>query len=55
MNLLPREYMTELIYRSSEDGISADAYHSHCDDKGESLIIAKTEENKILGGYTDIP
>ena len=55
LELLPKEYKTELIYRMTEDGISVDAYHSHCDDKGDSLIIAKSEENKIFGVYTDIP
>ena len=44
-----------MIYRGTEDGFSSDAYHSLCDDKGDSLIIAKSKENKIFGGYTDIP
>ena len=43
LELLPKEYKTELIYRMTEDGISEDAYHSHCDDKADSLIIAKSK------------
>ena len=45
-------YKWELIYRASEHGYTAESFHEYCDDKGPTLIIIKSIEGWILGGYT---
>ena len=43
-----------MIFRGSEDGFSFDEYHSRCDYVGPTLMIVKSDKNKIFGGYTEI-
>ena len=45
----------ELLYRGTRDGFRAYDCHLKIDDKGPTLSIVKTTENKIFGGYTNIP
>ena len=45
----------ELLYRGTRDGFGFNQCHSKIDDKGPTLSIIKTTENKIFGGYTTIP
>ncbi len=40
----------KLLYRSSRDG--SKHFHSKCDKKGPSLVVIKTAEGLILGGYS---
>ena len=42
------------MYRGSEDGFSHYQYHDQCDYVGPTLMIIKSEHNKVFGGYTDI-
>ena len=42
----------KLIYRASEHGYSASSFHDYCDDKGPSLVIIKSSDSCIFGGYT---
>jgi hypothetical protein len=53
--LLPKQYEIQLIYRGSEDGFGAADYHKKCDNKGPVLIIIKSGNKNIFGGFTDIP
>ncbi len=47
------DYKWKLIYRTSEHGYSAESFHECCDDvQGPTLIIIKSIEGWILGGYT---
>jgi len=41
------------IYRASVDGFRANDFHSRCDNKQGTLIIIKTNEGYIFGGYTE--
>jgi hypothetical protein len=50
----PSFQKSKLVYRGSEDGYSNDNYHGQCDYIGPTLMIAKSEHNKIFGGFTDI-
>jgi hypothetical protein len=43
-----------LIYRGTKDGFDNVAFHSRCDDIPKTLLIVKTENLSIFGGYTDI-
>ncbi len=45
-------YKWKLIYRASKHGYTAKSFHQHCDDKGPTLIIAKSAKGWIYGGYT---
>ena len=45
----------KLLYRGSRDGFGANDCHKKIDNKGPTLSIVKTTENKIFGGYTNIP
>ena len=53
-NLHPSIQKNKLVYRGSEDGFSHDAYHAQCDYVGPTLMIGKSDDNNIFGGYTDI-
>ena len=43
-----------LIYRGSRDGFKSSVFHELCDEKGETLVIIKSTDNYIFGGYTSI-
>ncbi len=42
----------KLIYRASEHGYTASSFHDYCDDKGPTLIVVKSTDGWIFGGYT---
>lgn len=41
-----------LLYRASEMGFSAESFHSKCDRKANTLIIIKSYNLNVFGGYT---
>ncbi|CAF0815357.1 unnamed protein product [Adineta steineri] len=43
-----------LIYKATRDGFSANAFHSHCDNKGPTMTIIQSSNNYIFGGYTSV-
>lgn len=45
------------IYKATEDGDTAENFHSKVDGKGPTLIIIKTKGSnpKVFGGYTEVP
>jgi len=47
--LLNRFWLT--VYRASRDGFSADDFHEKCDEKGETIVLVKTLEGAVIGGY----
>ena len=43
----------KLIYRASEYGYTAQSFHKYCDSvKGPTLVVIKSSEGWIFGGYT---
>ena len=42
----------ELRYRASEHEYTASSFHECCNDKGPNLIVIKSSEGWIFGGYT---
>ena len=46
------DYKWKLIYRASEHDYRASSFHEYCDDKGPTLVIIKSSEGWIFGGYT---
>ena len=53
--LFNKKYKSTLIFRGTDDGFEAEAFHKKCDNQGETLTIIKSGMGKIFGGYTDIP
>ena len=49
----PIDQKWNLIYRASEDGFESLNFHSKCDDKPNTLIIIKSINGNIFGGYTE--
>jgi hypothetical protein len=45
----------ELLYKASKDGFEASKFHSHCDFKGPTISIIKSDTGNVFGGYTTIP
>jgi hypothetical protein len=43
----------QLLYRRSRDGNTAQDFHHLCDDKGPTLTIVKTQQQLIIGGFTE--
>ena len=44
----------ERIYKGSTDGFSSGSFHQKCDKKGHSIVVMKTNFDKIIGGYSVI-
>jgi len=44
----------ELLYKASEDGFAATSFHTKCNNKGACLVIVKSSEGDIFGGYTSV-
>ncbi len=45
-------YKRKLIYRASENEYSGKSFHECCDNKGSTLVVIKSTEGWIFGGYT---
>ena len=46
------DYKWKLLYRASEHGYTGRSFHNCCNDKGPTLIVIKSSEGWIFGGYT---
>ena len=44
----------ELLYRGTRDGMSGDAFHKRCNNKGPTISLFKNENGYIFGGYASI-
>ena len=42
----------ELLYRGSENGFEAPLFHQKCDNKGSTLVLIKSENGNLFGGFT---
>ena len=49
---LGNNHKWKLIYRASEHGYSGESFHQCCDDKGPTLVIIRSIDGWIFGGYT---
>jgi hypothetical protein len=43
----------DLIYRASQDGFEAVNFHSKCENKPNTLVIVKSTNGNVFGGYTE--
>ena len=44
----------ELLYRGTRDGMSGNAFHNKCNNKGPTICLFKNEKGYIFGGYASI-
>ena len=44
----------ELLYRGTRDGMSGEAFHNKCNNKGPTISLFKNEKGYIFGGYASI-
>ncbi len=49
---LGNDSVWRLLYRASEHKYTASSFHKQCNNKGPTLIIIKSSEGWIFGGYT---
>jgi len=49
----PADLRWNLIYRASQDGFEASKFHTKCDNKPNTLIIVKSTDGNVFGGYTE--
>ena len=49
----PIDQERKLIYRASQDGFEAISFHTKCDRKPNTLIIIKSTNGNVFGGYTE--
>ncbi|KAJ5071660.1 pep-cterm sorting domain-containing protein [Anaeramoeba ignava] len=47
-------FKMKLGYSTKKDGFDCKKWHDICDNKGKTLIIIKTKDNYIFGGFTSI-
>jgi hypothetical protein len=43
-----------LIWRGSRDGFGARTFHQLCDNKKNTLLLVKSSNNSVFGGYTSV-
>jgi hypothetical protein len=49
----PVDQKWNLIYRASQDGFEAAKFHTKCDNKPNTLILVKSINDNVFGGYTE--
>lgn len=45
--------LSQLLYRGSRDGFSAQAFHSHCDNHSPTLVVVRSSNGNKFGGFTE--
>ena len=56
INWLPKKYkFTNLIFCTSRDGDTIDAFKNKCENQSPTLVIIKTDKGIIFGGYASSP
>lgn len=51
---LNKNIILQLIFKMTENGFTAKDFHQYCDNKGPTLILIKTSNNEIIGGFTPL-
>jgi hypothetical protein len=45
-----KDFKAELLYRATKDGWSSADFHRLCDNKGPTIVVCKSNHDKIFGG-----
>jgi hypothetical protein len=51
----PNGQKWRLLYRATRDGFGAKDFHQKCDDFNNTLVVIKSTEGNIFGGFTSKP
>ena len=51
---LNKNIILELIFKMGENGFTGKDFHNYCDNKGPTLILIKTSNDEIIGGFTTL-
>ena len=51
---LNKNIILQLIFKMTENGFTAKDFHQYCDNKGPTLILIKTSNDEIIGGFTPL-
>jgi len=43
----------KLLYRATRDGFDASSFHERCDGVGPTIVLVRTTQGHIFGGYSD--
>ena len=49
---LGNDYKWKLLYRASEHDYTNESFHEYCDNKGSTLVVIKSSNGCVFGGYT---
>ena len=49
----PLDQRWQLLYRASQDGFEAADFHDKCDNKPNTLVVIKSTNGNVFGGYTE--
>ena len=50
-SLFSKNYKFNLIYQATKDGSYPENFHAKCDNKGPTITLIKTDNNKKFGGF----
>jgi hypothetical protein len=50
----PENTDLKLLYRATQDGFSAVDFHEKCDEHANVLLIVKSIESNVFGGFTEV-
>ena len=51
---IKKNFSLELIFKMSKNGDTSKDFHKYCDNKGPTLSLIQTTDNKIFGGFTPL-
>jgi len=51
---LNKNIILELIFKKTKNGSTAKDFHHYCDNKGPTLVLIRTSNDEIIGGFTPL-
>ena len=55
VKILDKPLQIERIFRASEHNFRSEAFHHHCDNRNDTLVLIETEFGNKIGGFTHYP
>ena len=55
MEMLEKPRRVERIFKASDHNFKVEAFHKHCDNIEDTLVLVNTEFGKVIGGFTHYP
>lgn len=46
--------VTELLFRATKDGFTAQSFHTKCNDKGATITLVKAKNGGVFGAYATV-